>query len=332
MALNGSILQLINSCKTTIEGWINTIAAKYLPLSGGTVNGDVNINATTTTNILHVNEPPNVSGAITISRTGNTSGVPNGGPYIDFKILDITKGEWPATGVTKHSDLFFYSNDNSIGENRYGAIESYISPTRIGMSMNCYTNEVSTQNDNIGIMWNKDNGFWTYAPHPKKLDTSTNTFVLNTADSSNKIATTYWIRQALPNLVGGTFNIGASSEAGTGGTIYQKYIKFPNGYLICHGTLWGIQPGDWITFLVPFIQEPSIVATRHYGSNNGADAGFSYQDTESAPLHVYNTSNYTTSGSTRNYTGFRIGVYESKLNWGTDNKVYGMWIAIGRWK
>ena len=71
---------------------------------------------------------------------------------------------------------------------------------------------------------------------------------------------------------------------------------------------------------------------RHWGGHGDEAAGFSGKSVESAPIQICDTDNYTTSGSVRSYTYFRVGVYESKTLWQSTNAIYGMWIAFGKWK
>ena len=167
----------------------------------------------------------------------------------------------------------------------------------------------------IGMYHDATNGFYTSSPHPMKFDASANKFVINPADNSNKIATTAWVNQVLANMTKGY-----NTSNGT------RYIKFPNGLMICAGYAANVKAGAVVTFPVAFKTMPDVVATRHWGGNGDANSGAS-STIGSVPVQVYNT---TTSS-------FRIGVHadsaaDAAAYLEGSNTIYAMWIAFGEWK
>ena len=323
MALSGSLNQLLNNCKTTIEGWINTIAAKYLPLSGGTMNSGANITTTTgtiTAGKVVVDTNTSIDNGQMHLRVAPDSNNVVGGDanmYLWHRSeVNAGSGGTAPTANREVKVIFRSGNGKDLGyvfnrANTNKTVEQVLCVRSF--------DDPSNKHWHLAICHSPTAGVYTSAPHPSKLDTNGN-IVINTADNSNKIATTYWIRQALPDLVGGTIT----------GT--ATYAKFPNGTLICAGFVGPVQPGAQVTYPVPFTTRPYVSIVRHWGGNGDEAAGFSGKSVESAPIQIYDTDNYTTSGSTRSYTYFRVGVYESRTLWQSTNNVYGMWIAFGKWK
>ena len=247
MALSGSLNQLLNNCKTTIEGWINTIAAKYLPLSGGTMNSGANITTTTgtiTAGKVVVDTNTSIDNGQMHLRVAPDSNNVVGGDanmYLWHRSeVNAGSGGTAPTANREVKVIFRSGNGKDLGyvfnrANTNKTVEQVLCVRSF--------DDPSNKHWHLAICHSPTAGVYTSAPHPSKLDTNGN-IVINTADNSNKIATTYWIRQALPDLVGGTIT----------GT--ATYAKFPNGTLICAGFVGPVQPGAQVTYPVPFTTRP----------------------------------------------------------------------------
>lgn len=83
-------------------------------------------------------------------------------------------------------------------------------------------------------------------------------------------------------------------------------VRFGDGTQICYGGIHNAASGTKYVFVLPFADdfEPKVITSRHYGSASGGSGGL---------IWVYNTTS----------TSFRAG---------SASNMYGMWIAIGRYK
>lgn len=83
-------------------------------------------------------------------------------------------------------------------------------------------------------------------------------------------------------------------------------IRFGDGTQICYGGIHNAASGTKYVFALPFADdfEPKVITTRHYGSASGGSGEL---------IWVYDTTS----------TSFKAG---------SASRMYGMWIAIGRYK
>lgn len=83
-------------------------------------------------------------------------------------------------------------------------------------------------------------------------------------------------------------------------------VRFGDGTQICYGGIHNAASGTKYVFALPFADdfEPKVIASRHYGSVSGGSGGL---------IWVYDTTS----------TSFKAG---------SASNMYGMWIAIGRYK
>lgn len=191
--LGGSLSQLINRCKDRISSWITAALASYLPLSGGTMSEGANIKTTGTISASRVVIDNNsyIDNGVEILKSDNT--------YIHMLDTTITSGATPENSAT--SGVFFNTGDNkAISHVEFAAnkvADSDDVRTMIYMCTHDFFNPESYTS--IGIYHDASQGFYTSSPHPTKLDTNGNA-VINTADNSNKIATTKWVNSAIADM------------------------------------------------------------------------------------------------------------------------------------
>ena len=302
--LIGTIHQYINRCKDTIVEWCKDAAKTVcLPLTGGTINGNVTIKGETT-----VNDKLHAQGGI-FRETTNGRQFQLFHPGIEDTETSLEAKANTGTNILNVDVGWNYANFD-------GALIGFRSadyPEAAGL-LNLYTR---TAEHTYALSLNNTGRITWSGPVPE------------VTDNSSHLATTAWVNNYMNQMANGTLGSTATGNA--------RYIKFPNGKLICSGLLWNVYSGTRISFPVPFVgMEPHVVISRHWGGNNtNPEAGATWA-VGSAPLQVYDTST-TVSSSNKTYTGFRVGVYTHNSTDMTQyiNKqqtIYGMWIAFGEWK
>ena len=307
--LVGSIHQFLNNCKDTIVSWCKDAAKTVcLPLSGGSMNSGANITTTGTV----------TSGKIVIDKSYIDNGVAilkDSNPRIKMINTNIASGVIPESDVG--STVAFQTGDDvSISHIQFAA-NKISNNTDVRTMVYMCTHDFFNPDSYTSIAMYHDatSGFYTYSPHPMKFDASTNKFVLNPADNSNKIATTGWVNQALANMTKGY-----NTSNGT------RYIKFPNGLMICAGYAANVTAGSVVNFPAAFKNMPDVVIVRHWGGTGDSTVGAS-STVGSAPVQVYNTT----------VSSFRVGVHTATATDSTayingSYTIYAMWIAVGEWK
>jgi len=285
--LVGSIHQFLNNCKDTIVSWCKDAAKTVcLPLTGGTVNGNVSTKKLTATSVnssgdvysKHISiDNPSTTGAIVIINT-----------------------------TTSYNDIYATSENNDDEDKRIGFIR--FNPNRDGykeieMVVPQMINN-SLKYSTIRTGMNSSGEFYTKAMTPTSV-----------TDNTNNIATTYWVNQALANMTKGY-----NTSNGT------RYIKFPNGLMICAGYAANVTAGSVVNFPAAFKNMPDVVIVRHWGGTGDSTVGAS-STVGSAPVQVYNTT----------VSSFRVGVHtataaDSSAYINGSYTIYAMWIAVGEWK
>lgn len=169
-----------NSTQIATTAFVNTKCGNYLPLTGGTLTG----------NILVKKSSP-------LMRSQDTRGV---------------KGTAPSSNLWNQP--YFILDNNGVA---YGGIEHGFKTTRENrINMIVYpgtTNNTST-NAQIGVGYDGDGNWFTYAPTPAADDNST------------KIATTAWVRRSSSMAPSTTTNGRSKNTTYTAGT---------NGWIRCWG-------------------------------------------------------------------------------------------------
>ena len=287
--LVGSIHQFLNNCKETIVSWCKDAAKTVcLPLTGGTISGNVTVNGTT-----------NLKGVTTVDSTLNAkSGIfrsTNDGGIIQTLAPGEAASDTVNGSIVNVDIGWKYSTS-------YGPVISFRSskyvnnPGRLDLHTRTpdHTYILSLLNDGK-ILWD--------GPTPANTD------------STNHLATTRWVQNVLANM---TKSYNSSTSL--------RYVKFPNGTMICAGYAGNVKAGSVITYPVAFKNPPVVLACRHWGGNGDASVGAT-STAGSAPVQVYNTI----------ATSFRIGVHTASS---ADTSTYtsgttticAMWIAFGEWK
>ena len=327
--LVGSIHQFLNNCKDTIVSWCKDAAKTVcLPLSGGSMNSGANITTTGTVNV----------GKITV----DTDNVIDGGiltlksatPYIQINDTRLTSGTVPSSNTD--TGVYFRDKDGKNIGLIYSTASRISNNTDVRTMTHMCTHDFFNPGSHgvIGVYHDATNGFWTYSPHPMKLDTNTNKFVINPADNSNRIATTGWVNEFLKQ-VNRDATKWVTTEVTTGttdkpqGTVNQTCIRLKEGIQICFGIVSYAKPNYLVTFTKPFIDGCyAVTATLHYGGSSSGSGLIANKAHEDSSVHVYDTRN----------TSFRLGrdmytaTYNQYLNQGTEMGLgWVEWIAIGFW-
>ena len=287
--LIGTIHQFRNNCKDTIVSWCKDAAKTVcLPLTGGTISGNVTVNGTT-----------NLKGVTTVDSTLNAkSGIfrsTNDGGIIQTLAPGEAASDTVNGSIVNVDIGWKYSTS-------YGPVISFRSskyvnnPGRLDLHTRTpdHTYILSLLNDGK-ILWD--------GPTPANTD------------STNHLATTRWVQNVLANMTKGY-----NTSNGT------RYIKFPNGLMICAGYAANVTAGTIVNFPVAFKNMPDVVATRHWGGTGDASVGAS-SVVGSVPVHVYSTTT----------ASFRIGVHtntsaDATAYLGGNYTIYAMWVAVGEWK
>ena len=208
MAILSSVEQFLNNCKETITGWFSTwantnIKGKYLPLTGGTLTGD-----------LTVNQHFDLKGTTTIN-----------GVLPSIKILNSnwTKGTTPTTDI--NTSICCYGTVYDSNYDRTGLFENGYRkgpPEYTFTKMVCWANveedSTNAQSSELGVGWKNNNGTWerfTFSPTPPASDNST------------QIATTGWVNTRIASIPSvGTYTLPTASSIVKGG------VKIGNGLQI----------------------------------------------------------------------------------------------------
>ena len=185
-----------NSTKLATTAWIN-----------GATNG-----------IVHKTGDETISGGKTF--TGGLY-VLSASPYVLEKMNGITKGTAPSSN--HFSGVLIFDNNGTATANRLGAIGTYYLTTG-GTSTRLYAYNPtlsSTANEYVGITYNKDGSYYTYAPTPAD------------GDSSSKIATTAFVKTYMTSNKNYTTTSVVKTEDITDDTpqLLRWYRKYADGWV-----------------------------------------------------------------------------------------------------
>lgn len=291
--LVGSIHQFLNNCKDTIVSWCKDAAKTVcLPLTGGSINGTVK--NTLSSDIVQPEQKVEFT-----QFEGNMGSN-------DF--WRIAVGISPYENPGADSGYSYISLDISDDNNEQLLVRRY---TGTNTWLETNIKKILTLLDANGNSIFP--GSITATAVLTTGDSTSKTQALT--DNSTKIATTAWVNQVLANMTKGY-----NTSNGT------RYIKFPNGLMICAGYAANVTAGSVVNFPAAFKNMPDVVIVRHWGGTGDSTVGAS-STVGSAPVQVYNTT----------VSSFRVGVHTATAADSTayingSYTIYAMWIAVGEWK
>lgn len=318
--LIGTIHQYINRCKDTIVEWCKDAAKTVcLPLTGGTINGDINITGkinNKSANVMHPEEKVEYTQlegnmgandfwrlAVGVSYPG-TSENDSGSSYLSIDISDDNNEQLLVRR---------YTGTNTWLETNIKKTLTLLDPT--GNSI--FPGSITA----TSVLTTGDSTSKTQA----------------VTDNSTKIATTAWVNNFLNAVSSESVKwqkaeVTASAATSTKpqGAVNQTCVRLREGLQICFGLVSNAKPNYLVTFAKPFINgEYAVTATLHYGGNESGDGLVGHRAHEDSSVHVYQTT----------ATSFRLGRdmfyadYNSWINQGVDIGLgWVEWIAVGWWK
>ena len=318
--LTGSFSQFINKCKDRIVDWCKDASKTVcLPLTGGSMSSGANITTTGTVTSGKVVVDTNTSiddGVLSLKGENRKAFIYE----INNTIESGANATYPSTDYDAGGLWIRDKNNNNLGLFNYRLNST---SSQVWMCVHNYLN--ANSHALIGIIHNKDKGFYTECVSPNSNVTTTNQIAttgwVNSLFTSVKTDATKWVKTEV--------TAGNATTNNPKGVVNQTCVRLKEGIQICWGLVSNAKPNYLVTFSKPFISATySVTATLHYGGSGSGSGLIDSRAHEDSSVHVYDT----TTSSFRLGRDMYVTDYNNYINNGTEIGLgWVEWIAIGWW-